>query len=77
MKNVIANWQNAASGFPAAPPTRERGAGISKVSLRVQHDTQGGCCGFVFVFQVPAPPVGVTGSFEVLAFAPVPRLISL
>lgn len=31
----------------------------------------------VFVFQVPTFPVGVTGSFEVLAFTPVPQLIFL
>lgn len=31
----------------------------------------------VFVFQVPTFPVGVTHSFEVLAFTPVPQLIFL
>lgn len=31
----------------------------------------------VFVLQVPTFPVGVTGSFDVLAFAPVPQLIFL
>lgn len=31
----------------------------------------------MFVFQVPTFPVGVTGSFEVLAFTPVPQLIFL
>lgn len=31
----------------------------------------------MFVFQVPTFPVGVTGSFEVLAFTPAPQLIFL
>ena len=77
MKNVITNQQNAVSGFPAAPPSRMcRESGFQHLPPSAAwHATMLPL--LVFVFQVPTFPVRVTGSFEVLAFTPVPQLIFL
>lgn len=71
MKNVITNRQKRRARVSrGSADRRARSRDFKSLSAGAAWHTRMLLL-LLFVFQVPTPPVGVTGSFEVLAFTPV------